>query len=244
MSKKRLDVAIQELYPQYSRMHIQSWIMQGKVTVDGVIVTKAGPAVKDDAVCILNAQEPKYVSRAGFKLERALEHFSIDVHTLVALDAGLSTGGFTDCLLQNGIAKVYGIDVSYGQVQEKIRTDTRVVVMERTNVRHLAPLHEKVDLITLDLSFISVLKVIPSVCRWLSPGGEVVALIKPQFEAAREDVGSGGVIINPEVHQGVVERIKDFLPSVGLEHRGIIESPILGGEGNKEFLLWAWKIPA
>ena len=176
MAKKRLDIKILELYPAYSRRQIQSWIMQGKVHVDDVLQTKAGTLVGDDAHIKLTIEEPKYVSRAGFKLEKALDHFTIDVTDLVALDAGLSTGGFTDCLLQRGIKKVYGIDVGYGQAHEKIRADKRVVVQERTNLRELRELPEMVDLVTLDLSFISILKVMDAVTRVLKNNG--ILLIK------------------------------------------------------------------
>jgi len=236
MAKKRLDACIQELYPHYSKTQIQSWIMQGKVTVDGQIITKAGTAVAEEARCILTAEEPKYVSRAGFKLEKALAHFAIDVTGLVALDAGLSTGGFTDCLLQNGIARVYGVDVGYGQVHEKIRTNPRVIVMERTNLRNVEALPEKVDIVTLDLSFISTLKVMPAVMQVMQPYAKLVVLIKPQFEAEREDVGKGGIIKDPVVHQRVIEKVTHGIIALGFECKGITESPITGITGNKEFL--------
>src|SRR5665213_2349611 len=156
VSKKiRLDQAFHLLLPQFGHQHIQSWIMQGKVSVDGKIITKAGQMINDDATITYDIEEPKYVSRAGFKLERALEHFKIDVNGLIAMDAGISTGGFTDCLLQNGAKKVYGIDVGYGQVHNKIRSDERVILHERTNLRELKELPEKIDIVTLDLSFIS-----------------------------------------------------------------------------------------
>lgn len=240
--KKRLDVLVQEQYPQFSRQQIQSWIMQSKVLVDGKPVTKAGTSVSDDAKIELIAQEPKFVSRAGFKLEKALDHFGIDVTGLVALDAGISTGGFTDCLLQRGIAKVYGVDVGYGQVHEKVSCDPRLHLMERTNLRLLSDLGELVDIVTLDLSFISVLKVMDVITHILKPGGHLFVLIKPQFEAGRDDVGKGGIIKDPAVHQSVIERVTAGIAEHGFACKGVIESPILGGSGNKEFLTYCVKI--
>lgn len=234
--KKRLDVIVQELYPQYSRVQIQSWIMQGKVTVDKVIVTKSGTTVRDDAVCVLTIEEPKYVSRAGFKLEKALLHFYINPTGLVVLDAGLSTGGFTDCLLQHGAARVYGVDVGQAQVHHKISSDPRVIVMEKTNLRHLESLPEHVALVTLDLSFISVLKVMPAVIKVMQPHAQLIVLIKPQFEAERADVGKGGIIKDPVVHQKVIDKMIQGLGALGFECLGITESPITGTTGNKEFL--------
>lgn len=239
MSKKqRLDICLQELMPQYSRQQIQSWIMQGKVTVDTQIITKPGHHVGPDASILVDAQVPRYVSRAGVKLEKALEHFHLDVSGLVALDAGISTGGFTDCLLQHGIRKVYGIDVGYGQVHEKIQNDPRVKILERTNLRTLTSVGELVDLITLDLSFISVLKVMDAVAHLLKPDGKLIVLIKPQFEAERREVGKGGIIKDPTVHQKVIDHVVEGIKTHGFSLVDVIESPILGGEGNKEFLAY------
>jgi 23S rRNA (cytidine1920-2'-O)/16S rRNA (cytidine1409-2'-O)-methyltransferase len=242
MSKKRLDVKILELHPEYSRRQIQSWIMQGKVIVNDAVITKNGILVPDDARIILNVEEPKYVSRAGFKLEKALDSFNIDVTNLVALDAGLSTGGFTDCLLQRGIQKVYGIDVGYGQVHEKIRTDPRVVVQERTNLREVRNIGEKVDLVTLDLSFISVLKVMDAILSVMKDDGQLIVLIKPQFEAQRGQVGRGGIIKDPAIHQSVIENVTKGVESAGFSCIGVIESPIEGATGNKEFLAYFRRI--
>ena len=195
MSKKeRLDKIVQLKNSHLTRNQIQGFIMQGKVKVDGVVVTKVGTPIALDAVIEIDEKVPKYVCRAGFKLEGALHYFKPSIEGKVALDAGLSTGGFTDCLLQNGVKKVYGVDVGYGQVHEKIRKDPRVEVIERTNLRHLKTVGEKVDLVTLDLSFISVLKVMDAVVRMLQPNGILIVLIKPQFEASRDDVGKGGII--------------------------------------------------
>lgn len=234
--KKRLDVKVHELYPQYSRRQIQSWIMQGLVTVNEQVITKSGMQVADDARITLDKDEPKFVSRAGFKLEKALEHFAIKVAELVALDAGLSTGGFTDCLLQYGVKKVYGVDVGYGQVHEKIRNDERVVVLERTNLRHLTEVGEKVDLITLDLSFISVLLVMEAVQALLKDTGMLIVLIKPQFEAERHEIGRGGIIKNPAVHEGVVHKVTHAIMKQDFTLIGVVDSPILGSQGNKEFV--------
>ena len=243
-NKKRLDLKISELYPAYSRQQIQSWIMQGKVIVNDAVITKNGILIPDDARIILNVEEPKYVSRAGFKLEKALDHFNIDVTDLVALDAGLSTGGFSDCLLQRGIKKIYGVDVGYGQVHEKIRNNPHVVVMERTNLREVRDLGEKVDLATLDLSFISVLKVMEAITSVMKDDGQLIVLIKPQFEARREDVGRGGIIKDPAVHQRVIEQVTKGVQATGFSCVGVIESPIEGATGNKEFLAYFRRIRA
>ncbi len=237
-TKKRLDQALHEQLPQYSKVQIQSWIMQGKVQVDDQIVTKPGTMISPDASLSYDIQEPKYVSRAGFKLEKSLEHFKIDVAGLTVMDAGLSTGGFTDCLLQLGAQKIYGVDVGYGQVHEKIRTDKRVIIHERTNLREVRDLGELVDLVTLDLSFISVLKVMDAVDAVLKPEGKLVVLIKPQFEARKEEVGKGGIIKDAKIHQEVIERVSAGIVQHGYTCQGIIESPIEGATGNKEFLAY------
>ena len=241
MAKKRLDALVQDLYPYLSRTHIQSLIMQGKVTVDGIAVTKSGVQFDESSNIIADLEVPKYVSRAGLKLEGAIEHFNIDVTDLVALDAGLSTGGFTDCLLQHGIKKVYGIDVGYGQVADKIRNDSRVIVRERVNLRNMPPLEETVDIVTLDLSFISVLKVMDVVAHNLKKGGKLIVLIKPQFEAEKHQVGRGGIIKDSDVHKEVIDKVTSGILTHGFTLIGVIDSPILGGEGNKEFLAYFTK---
>lgn len=236
IEKKRLDQLLHEREPHYSRAQIQSWIMQGKVSVDGKIITKPGTIIAVDTPLTYDFKEPKYVSRAGFKLEKALEHFKIDVTGCVVMDAGLSTGGFTDCLLQKGAKKVYGVDVGYGQVHEKIRNDPRVEVIERTNLREVRDLGQLVDLVTLDLSFISVLKVMDAVDAVLKPDGKLLVLIKPQFEARKEDVGKGGIIKDPKIHEEVIKRVTSGIESYGYKCQGVTESPIEGTTGNKEFL--------
>lgn len=234
--KERLDQVILARMPQYSRRQVQAWIMAGKVTVNGVVVTKPGTMIVPDADIQADVAEPRYVSRAGFKLERALEYFQVDVKGLVVLDAGISTGGFTDCLLQHGAQRVYGVDVGYGQVHEKIRTDPRVTVMERTNLRELRSVGQLVELVTLDLSFISISKVMDAVCAILKPDGMLITLIKPQFEATRQEVGRGGIIRDPEVHERVVKKVTEAIQAHGFACAGVIESPIEGATGNKEFL--------
>ncbi len=236
--KKRLDQLLLERHAACSRTQLQSWIMQGLVKVDGLPVTKPGVLVDPTAEVVLDVQEPRFVCRAGAKLEAALEHFNIDATDLVVMDAGLSTGGFSDCLLQRGAKRIYGVDVGYGQTHERIRADERVVVMERTNLRHLESLPEPIDLVTLDLSFISVLKVMDAVCRVLKPDGGLVVLIKPQFEAERAAVGRGGIVKDPAVHERVVRHVVDGIVQRGFVSHGHIESPILGGQGNKEFLAY------
>lgn len=237
-NKMRLDVRVLQLYPQLSRTVVQSLIMQGKVLIDGVPATKAGTPVSVDEQIMVNAEQPRYVSRAGFKLEGALNTFGIDVTDAICMDAGLSTGGFTDCLLQHGAAKVYGVDVGYGQVHEKIRADSRVIVMEKTNLRHLASLPELVDIVTLDLSFISVLKVLDAVKKVLKPHGTCIVLIKPQFEATKKDVGVGGIVTDRSVHDRVINTVKEGFVAQGFVCKGVIDSPITGTDGNKEFLAW------
>lgn len=238
IQKERLDKRVQELYPHLTRNQVQGFIMQGKVKVNDKVETKSGVLVKMDDTIILNQTEPKFVGRAGFKLEGALDHFKVDVADLVVVDAGLSTGGFTDCLLQRGVKRVYGVDVGYGQVHEKVRTDKRVEVMERINFRHLKEVGELADLITLDLSFISLLKVMDTVKNLLKPNGKLIVLIKPQFEAHRDQVGKKGVIKEDNVHKEVIERVTNGIIEHGFVFNGIIDSPITGTTGNKEFLAY------
>ena len=236
--KERLDKIVANQYKNLSRNHIQSLIMQGKVCVDDKIITKSGTQIDVDSQVMVAVEEQKFVSRAGFKLEKALKHFNVDVVGLVVLDAGISTGGFTDCLLQQGAKKIYGVDVGYGQVHEKIRNDDRVVLLERINVRKLEKLPELVDLVTLDLSFISILKVMPAVSKLIKPGGKIITLIKPQFEAEREDIKRGGVVTDENVYRRVIEKIELGMKEYKFEMKGgVIESPIVGARsGNKEFL--------
>lgn len=238
-TKIRLDQLLIDRYPVYSRRQIQSWIMQGKVTnADGLVLNKPGMQLNPDSQVRLDVQEEKYVSRAGYKLEKALDTLKVDVRGKTVLDAGLSTGGFADCLLQHGAAHVIGIDVGYGQVHHKIATDKRVHVIERTNVRYITPetIGTLVDMVTLDLSFISILKVMPAVNAVLKQGGQLVTLIKPQFEATKGQVGRGGIIKDDALHQEIVKKVTQGIAKCGYELLGVTESPVLGSQGNKEFL--------
>ena len=236
--KVRLDELALSLRPESSRQMIQSWIVQGKVLVDGQKVTKPGTKLRPgEKEITITAEELKYVCRAGFKLEKAIDFFKLDVVNKVCLDSGLSTGGFADCLLQKGAKKVYGVDVGYGQVHEKIRTDERVVVMERTNLRYVEELPDLVDIATLDLSFISVLKVLPSVAKVSKPKSDLVVLIKPQFEASRGQVGSKGVVRDAKVHEEVIRNVIEGARNFGYVYVDHMQSPIKGAkEGNTEFL--------
>lgn len=234
--KYRLDALIQEQHPHLTRNQIQSFILQGMALIDGKKVTKSGTQVTREALITLEIDQPKYVSRAGFKLEAALEQFGIDVTGKVAMDAGISTGGFTDCLLQHGAKHVYGVDVAHGQVHERVANDPRVTLLEKTNLRNLHHLPELVDLATLDLSFISLLKVIPAVKAMLKPEGFIIALIKPQFEADRGDVGKGGIVTSDAIHRKVIDRVREGMDELGFTLTQLIDSPITGTMGNKEFL--------
>ncbi len=240
--KVRLDICVQQKYSHLSRTQIKNFILDGSVTVDGKKVTKPGVLVLPESSIELLVSEPTYVSRAGLKLEAALKVFKLDVKDLVVLDAGISTGGFTDCLLQHGVKHVYGVDVGQGQVHEKIAQDKRVTVLEKTNLRYLKVLpvkhtgEEKVDLVTLDLSFISVLKVIPAIKKLLKPDGRIIILIKPQFEVDKKDIGRGGIIKDSKVHDKAIERVKLGMQEYGFIMVNLIESPITGISGNKEFL--------
>ena len=213
-------------------------VLAGRVYVNDQTFDKAGALVLRDAQVRL-AQRREFVSRAAYKLEGAFSLFPIEVQGRACADVGACTGGFTEVLLQRGARKVFAIDVGYGDLDWKIRSDPRVVVMERTNARYLTNLAEPVSLVSIDVSFISLSKILPAVVSWLEPSADVLALIKPQFEADRVDVGTGGVVTDTAVHQRVNERVISFLPTVGLSFQGLKPSPILGSEGNTEFLLWA-----
>lgn len=221
-----------------TREGAEKQIRAGLVRVEGAVVDKPGTLVSVDAQ-ITVAPRKDFVGRGALKLVGALNSFAIEPQGKICADVGACTGGFTEVLLQRGAEKVYAIDVGYGDLDWKIRTNPRVVVMERTNVRYVEQLPDPISLVTIDVSFISLTKVLPVIARWLVPGGTVVALVKPQFEAAREEVGEGGIIGSSEIHEKVLSKIQEFLSTVGLQHRGTIPSPILGTEGNKEFLMWA-----
>ena len=211
-------------------------VMAGEVTVSGKLITKPGTLVDENAELRL-AEKLPYVSRGGLKLAHALDEFKLDVTSLTAMDVGASTGGFTDCLLQRGAKRVYAIDVGYGQLDYKLRQDPRVVVMERVNAHHPFSLPEKVNIATVDLSFISVTKAIPNIVNHLTQPGSIIVLLKPQFEARREEVGKGGIIKDPQIHALVLGRFITWITDHDLRFRGLVASPILGAEGNKEFLI-------
>jgi 23S rRNA (cytidine1920-2'-O)/16S rRNA (cytidine1409-2'-O)-methyltransferase len=235
--KERLDRLMVEQGLAESRTEAQRLIMAGKVTVGDRLVDKPGTRVSPMGQVVVADGLP-YVSRGGLKLAAALETFQLDVHGWTVADVGASTGGFTDCLLQAGAARVYAIDVGYGQLAWKLRQDPRVIVMERTNARYLESLPEPLDLATIDVSFISLRLILPSVIGWLRPGGCIVALIKPQFEAGRTQVGKGGVIRDPAVHRAVLHQMIGWAQSQDLQLLDLIRSPITGPAGNVEFLAY------
>jgi len=210
--------------------------MAGEVSVGGKTIIKAGTLVAEEAAIDI-LQPPPFVSRGGTKLDHALDRFQLDVTSKIAADIGASTGGFTDCLLQRGAGRVYAVDVGYGQLDYRLRRDKRVVVLERVNARYPISLPEKVDLATLDLSFISVEKVIPPVAKLLKDEGYLVVLLKPQFEAQRSEVSKGGIVKKPLVHARVLGRFIAWMASHGFRLGGLVASPILGAEGNMEFFL-------
>jgi 23S rRNA (cytidine1920-2'-O)/16S rRNA (cytidine1409-2'-O)-methyltransferase len=238
----RLDQALVQRGLIESREKAQRAVLAGQVRINGQSARKSSDTVRDGDELSL-AEKERFVSRGGHKLEHALKHFQIEVRGLVAIDLGASTGGFTDCLLQNGAAKVYAVDVGQGQLAWTLRNDPRVVVMEKTNARTLGPAgfpqpFSAVDLVVADCSFISLKKILPAAQALVKPGGRIVALVKPQFEAGREEVSRGeGVITDPEVHQRVVAELREFAETaLRLRWLGVAESPLLGPAGNKEFL--------
>jgi 23S rRNA (cytidine1920-2'-O)/16S rRNA (cytidine1409-2'-O)-methyltransferase len=220
-------------------------ILEGVVYVDGVLCTKAGKRIEPDSVIEVRENFLPYVSRGGLKLAHALDTFHIPVAGKVCMDVGASTGGFTDCLLQNGAKRVYAVDVGYGQLAWKLRQDPRVVVLERQNIRYLPKelVPEPIELVTIDTSFISLKLVIPSVMPFLDDNDAwLIALIKPQFEAGRDKVGKGGIVKDEKVHMEVCDIISDFVKSLGIKVIGIVESPIRGQKGNREFIIVGRKI--
>ena len=237
--KQRLDLLLVEQGLAPTREQARRLIMAGEVTVDGQVQDKPGFATAPTASLAVRAPLP-YVSRGGLKLAAALDDFALDVAGLTAMDVGASTGGFTDCLLQRGAAKVYAIDVGYGQLAWKLRSDPRVVVLDRTNVRHLQELPGGVlaDLAVIDASFISLQLVLPPALRLLRPGGQVVALIKPQFEAGKGEVGKGGVVRDRRTHRRVLQETAASAQALGLRVAGLTVSPAPGPAGNVEFLIW------
>ncbi len=237
--KRRLDLILVERKLAQSRERAKAMIMAGKVLVDDIPVDKPGVLIGDDARIQLKGGDIAFVSRGGVKLEGALTNFNIDVDGMVCLDVGASTGGFTDCLLAHGAKKVFAVDVGYGQLAWKLRQDSRVAVIERTNIRNMKQdiLPCPVDLVTIDVSFISLRIVVPSVAKFLIKNAYILALIKPQFEVGREKVGKGGVVKDPGLHQQVITDLADFFEKNGFISCGIFPSSILGPKGNKEFFI-------
>jgi len=223
----------------HSRHQAQALIMAGKILVDDHPLDKPGIRISPDATITFRGDPPRYVSRGGLKIEAALEFFRMNVSGLVCLDIGASTGGFTDCLLQHGAGRVFAVDVGYGQLAWKLRQDPRVKVIERTNIRHmpLEAIHSPVDLITIDVSFISLKIVVPAALKFLKKNGRILALIKPQFEVGRGKVGKGGVVRDPALHDAVIRELKNFFGENHLICDGVIPSPILGPKGNREFII-------
>ncbi|OGO48731.1 MAG: hypothetical protein A2W34_05165 [Chloroflexi bacterium RBG_16_64_32] len=234
MSKRRLDVLLLERGLVDSREKARVAVMAGSVLVDDQRAVKPAGMV-DEGARLRLVEGPRYASRGGDKLEHALDAFGIDVAGTVAADIGASTGGFTDCLLQRGAARVYAIDVGRGQLDLRLRQDPRVVVMEGVNARYLDSLPEPVDIVTADVAFISLRHVLPTARRLLRPGGGIVALFKPQFEAAKREVGKGGVIRDPQMHARLIGRFAVWCVKNGLRIRGPVASPLLGPAGNREF---------
>ena len=237
--KKRLDVLLVEKGLASSREKAKAIIMSGIVFVDGQREDKAGSTFDETKEIVLKGKTLKYVSRGGLKLEKAMKNFDISLDGKICMDVGASTGGFTDCMLQNGAVKVYSVDVGHGQLDWKLRNDDRVVCMERTNMRYVTEedIDEPAQFVSIDVSFISLTKILPAVYRVLEDGGQVVALIKPQFEAGREKVGKKGVVRDKKVHEEVIEKICSFAASNGFELHHLDYSPIKGPEGNIEYLL-------
>lgn len=238
MSRKvRIDILLVEKGLAESRSIAQRLVMARQVRVNGQVVHKSSQMIETSADIILDTG-PRFVSRGGEKLAAALDSFPITVEEKVCADVGASTGGFTDCLLQNSASRVYAIDVGHGQLHWKLRNHPKVVVMERTNARTLKSLPEIIHLVTIDASFISLRLLLPVVVGWLEEGGDVIALVKPQFEAGKKAVGRGGVVKDPEIHRRVLEKVISYATELDLIPQDVIQSPLTGPKGNLEFLLW------
>ena len=241
--KKRLDIIVTERGLCPSREKAKAAIMAGNVYVNGEKEDKAGSMFKDDVKIEVRGNTLPYVSRGGLKLAKAMSEFGLSLGGFVCMDIGASTGGFTDCMLQNGAVKVYAVDVGYGQLDWSLRSDERVVCMERTNIRYVKPedIGEPLDFASVDVSFISLSKVLPPVRELLKENAEMVCLIKPQFEAGREKVGKKGVVRDPSVHREVIERTTGFAADLHFDIKGLTFSPVKGPEGNIEYLMYIRK---
>jgi len=238
-NKSRLDITIVEKGFVKSRQRAKAVIMAGKVLVDDYPVDKPGALIKNDAKIIVKIDDNPFVSRGGLKLDKALKNIPVSVKNLTCLDIGASTGGFTDCLLQNGAAKVYAVDVGYGQFDWSLRQNPRVVVIERTNIRYMSyeKISEKVDIVVADTSFISLKIVIPSAEKFMRHNTKVLALIKPQFEAGKKNVGKGGVVKDSKIREQVIQDLESFFKERGYLVNQVIPSPILGPKGNREYII-------
>lgn len=241
--KERLDKVLVDRGLAKSRERAKALIMEGAVLVDGVPVTKAGAMTNSTSVISLKKEDMPYVSRGGLKLKAAIEFFKIDLKDKTAMDVGSSTGGFTDCMLQMGIKRVYCIDVGYGQIAWSLRNDPRVILMERTNVRYLERerIPEMIDIATVDVSFISITKVIPKVAEFLKDSGEILTLVKPQFEVGKGEVGRGGIVREEEKRLVAVDSVRVTLRDSGFHTKGMFQSPIAGHKGNIEYFLYMKK---
>jgi 23S rRNA (cytidine1920-2'-O)/16S rRNA (cytidine1409-2'-O)-methyltransferase len=238
--KLRLDKLLLEKGLVDSRERARSLILSGKIWVNGKRVDKAGTQVNVSSMVELKASDYPYVSRGGVKLEAALHHFGVNVKNKVTMDVGASTGGFTDCLLQHGAKRVYAIDVGYGKLDWRLRQDQRVILIEKQNIRYLSKeiIPEKIDMVTIDVSFISLKKVIPKVKEFLKEKAEIIVLIKPQFELGRGEVGKGGIVRDKGKREQIVAEIIDFCQILRFKVEGVVASPILGAKGNQEYLLY------
>ena len=241
--KERLDLLLVQRGLAASREKAKAVIMAGSVFVNGQREDKAGTMIDEKAEITVKGSKLRYVSRGGLKLEKAMESFGIALDGRVCMDVGASTGGFTDCMLQNGALKVYSVDVGHGQLDWKLRGDVRVVCMEKTNIRYVVPddIQEPPSFVSIDVSFISLTKVLEPVCELMTDEGEIVCLIKPQFEAGREKVGKKGVVRDPAVHEEVIRKVIAYAIQLGFEEAGLTYSPIKGPEGNIEYLLYLRK---
>lgn len=240
VSRRRIDALLVARGLVDSREKARVMVMEGTVVVDNRTIVKPSTLVEESAnIQIL--QPPQFVSRGGLKLDYALDQFQINVNALVAVDVGASTGGFTDCLLKHGARKVHAVDVGYGQLDYRLRQDPRVVVMERVNARYAFTLPETVDLATVDVSFISLEKVVPTVAKLVKSRRPLIVLVKPQFEAGKEQVGKGGLVKDPLIHATVLGRFICWAVDHSFRLGGLVASPILGAEGNREFLVLLWK---
>ena len=241
--KDRLDLVLVEKGYFTSREKAKAAIMAGLISVDGIRVDKAGTLVELDSDISIKENLCPYVSRGGLKLQKAINTWDLDLKGVTAVDMGASTGGFTDCMLQCGATKVYAIDVGYGQLDYKLRIHPKVVNMEKTNIRHLAEdaIVEPIDFISIDVSFISVNLILPVAARLLTEEGKVICLVKPQFEAGREQVGKKGIVRDPAVHLSVIEKVIEYSQNIGLYPAGLTYSPVTGAKGNIEYLLYLTK---